>query len=363
MPRHLSRRQQAIAAYEQGEGTLEQLAARFRIDAAFLARFVRLPSDQQPPWAPPAWAPPLPRTPRPLPRRLLSPPSPPRYQPEHYRVPPSAGAYPSDLTDAEWEQIQPLLQAAAGRGRPPTQDRRRILDAIFYISRSGCQWRMLPHDYPPWQTVASCFYRWKRRGLLTKVYAQLRGAYRQSVGKQEQPSAGIIDSQSVKTTEKGGPVGFDGGKKVKGRKRHLFVDTLGLLLAVLVLPANASDGAGAKQMLEPVHGKLPRMQKLWVDGGYKEGCREWIEQTTGWQVEVTRQPASPAPGAPDKPGSEAPEGFLVRRWRWIVERTFGWMGRYRRLSKDYEATTSSAEAWIWISMSRLLLRRLARKAR
>jgi putative transposase len=125
-----------------------------------------------------------------------------RYRPEHRRAP-TATTYPSDLTDAEWARIGPLLQSPTPRGRPPTRDRRRILDAIFYISRSGCQWRMLPHDYPPWQTVASCFYRWKRRGLLTQVHAQLREDYRLAVGKQEQPSAGIIDSQSVKTTEKG----------------------------------------------------------------------------------------------------------------------------------------------------------------
>ena len=125
-----------------------------------------------------------------------------RYRPEHRRAP-TVTIYPSDLTDAEWARIGPLLQSPTPRGRPPTRDRRRILDAIFYISRSGCQWRMLPHDYPPWQTVASCFYRWKRRGLLTQVHTQLREDYRRSVGKQEQPSARIIDSQSVKTTEKG----------------------------------------------------------------------------------------------------------------------------------------------------------------
>ena len=158
---------------------------------------------------------------------------------------------------------------------------------------------------------------------------------------------------------KRGPVGFDGGKKVKGRKRHLFVDTLGLILAVLVLPADISDGAGAKQMLEPIHPMWRRFKKLWVDGGYKAGFQWWVEQTCGWTVEVTRRPGSPpCEGPTDAPPADSPKGFQVIPWRWIVERTFGWMGRYRRLSKDYEALPSSSEAWIWISMTRLLLRRL-----
>jgi transposase len=302
MPRQLSRRQQAIAAYERGEGTLDEIAARFRIAAAFLARFLGLSPAPQPPWSPlpsmgepsapsppsqPATDPPSnsssagppgigtahrlddqdleflrqmttkqphatweelreelvqqrgkhvgPATLHRALRRLglskrrarqaqapdpggsaAASSSPPRYRPEHRRVPSTAGAYPSDLTDVEWEQVRPLVQTPNGRGRPPTQDRRRILDALFYIARTGCQWRMLPHDYPPWQTVASCFYRWTRRGVLKQVYAQLRGAYRQSVGKQEQPSAGIIDSQTVKSTEKGDPPGLMEAKRSKG---------------------------------------------------------------------------------------------------------------------------------------------------
>nr|WP_315862756.1 IS5 family transposase [Trichothermofontia sichuanensis] len=256
--------------------------------------------------------------------------------------------YPSDLSDAEWTVLAPLLPAPKGFGHPRTVDLREILNAIFYVQRSGCQWEMLPHDLPPYPTVYGYFRKWQRQGIWAALHDQLRQQLRQKLGREPESSVAIADSQSVKTAEKRGPVyGYDGGKKVKGRKRHIVVDAQGLVIGMLVSEANASERLGAVVVLHEAQPKLSRLEVVWVDQGYSgENFARAVQQVCGEsvRVEVIERQSS---------------GFEILPKRWIVERTFGWFNWFRRLSKDYELYTSMSEAMLYGALIRLMTGRLA----
>jgi putative transposase len=260
--------------------------------------------------------------------------------------------YPTDVSDVQWLILEPLLVAVlnhSGRGRRRQVDLREIINAIFYVLRTGCAWRLLPHDFPAWQTVYGYFRRWRDSGLWEKLNDALRESVREQAGREAEPSAAIMASQSVKTSSVAGERGYDGPKLVTGRKRHLLVDVLGLLLAVYVHPANVSERAGAKLLLHRAKSKgFPRLQLVWADGGYSGlPLAAWAMLVTGWLVTIVERTA-------DMVGCQR----LPRRW--VVERTLAWLGRYRRLCKDYEVLAQTSEAFIYAAMANLMLQRLTR---
>ena len=253
--------------------------------------------------------------------------------------------YDSNLTDAQWSLLEPMLPARKKRGRPPT-DRRRIVDAILYVIKGGIQWRMLPSDFPPYQTVFHIFRQWALNHTWAAINALLRAHVREREGKRCRPTAAILDSQSVKSDPHGGSVGYDAAKRIKGRKRHILVDTLGLLLGVLVTPANVTERGGAQDLLTRTLGWFTWLRLLWVDGGYHgEAFTQWVQGLRAkLKVQVVKR---------------SDTGFKVLPRRWVVERTFAWFMRQRRLVRDYETTETSAEAWVYLAMIRIQLRRLA----
>ena len=259
--------------------------------------------------------------------------------------------YPTDLSDQEWACLKTHLPASKPLGRLRTHTLRDIFDGIFYILRSGCPWRLLPHDFPPWPTVYYHFRKFRLSGVWHLVLKALHTAERKKVGKDPDASAAIIDSQSVKTTEEGARSnGYDAHKNVKGRKRHLLVDTLGLPLSVYVTSADVQDRVGTRSLLAGLKPFVPRLKKIWADGAYTgEKLASWLEEQGGWELEIVER-------------DREARGFEVLSKRWIVERTFSWLIRNRRLSKDYERMVQSSETFIKVAMIRLMLRRLARAA-
>ena len=270
----------------------------------------------------------------------------------------------TDLTDAEWALVADLFERDGQRGAPPRYERRQVVNACNYVVRAGCAWRLLPKAFPPWSAVYMSFKRWAAAGTFEAMHDRLRQQWRDRVGKAPEPTAAIIDAQSTRGTAQGGDNGFDAGKKVKGRKRHLVVDTLGLLLAVTVTAASVQDRDAAPAVVAQACAKVPGLKKLYTDSAYGGQCAFAIEKTHGISVEVVRHPGNRATGTwhdaqqplwPDI----VPKGFVVQAKRWVVERTHAWNERARRLTMHNDRSNWAPVAWVWLVEARILATRLA----
>ena len=255
--------------------------------------------------------------------------------------------YATDVTDAEFALIEPLLPAARRGGRRRGTSLREVLNALLYLLRTGCPWRMLPREFPPRSTVYGYFRRFWQEGVWSTIQATLLMAVREQAGREASPTAAIIDSQSVETTEAGGPRGFDAGKKVNGRKRHLLTDTLGLPLRLIVHPASIQDRDGVALVCARIRGRFPWLQHLFADAGYQGDVASCAAAGERLRLEIVKRPRDT-------------EGFHLLPRRWVIERTFAWLGRNRRLAKDFERLLDTTTAIAYLAIIQLLMRRLAR---
>ena len=256
--------------------------------------------------------------------------------------------YPSDLTDSQWHLIKDFFPKPKPTGRPRENEFRLVINGILYITKTGVPWRYMPKEYPVWGTVYDYFRQWRNDGLWRRIHDTLRAKLRVKKGRHKHATAGAIDSQSVKTTAVSGIRGFDAGKKILGRKRHILVDTAGLLILVAVTAASVQDRDGARVLLKRLRGTGKKLRKIWVDGGYRGELLEWVKTKFKFILEVVLR-------------CDEQKGFVVLPRRWVVERTFAWLGNNRRLSKDYERLTETSEAFVQIAMMRLMLLRLKPK--